>query len=100
MMIREANSKPIHLSDDIVPRVIPFFLETIKKYGSNSFVWLGPKPLVIIRDPKLMREILLKHNVFQKPHSNPLGKLLAQGLVTSEGHNGLKTGKLSIPLSV
>ena len=33
VMLKEANSKPINLSDDIVPRVIPFFIEIIKKYG-------------------------------------------------------------------
>ena len=32
-MIKEANSRPISLSDDIVQRVQPFFDHSIKKYG-------------------------------------------------------------------
>lgn len=36
MMLGEAYSKPINLSDDIVPRVIPFFIKTFKEYGNFS----------------------------------------------------------------
>ena len=32
-LFQEAYSKPISLSDDIVPRVIPHFLGTVNKYG-------------------------------------------------------------------
>ncbi|KAF3677337.1 hypothetical protein FXO38_03848 [Capsicum annuum] len=36
-MIKEAYPKPMNLSDDnIAPRIVPFFLETIKKYGMFS----------------------------------------------------------------
>ncbi|XP_027063624.1 cytochrome P450 CYP72A219 isoform X1 [Coffea arabica] len=97
MMLGEAKSKPISLSDDIVPRVIPFHVKTIDKYGSNSFLWLGPKPSVIIRDPELLREIFLKHNLFPKQHSNPLGKLLAKGLLDSEGDKWAKDRKIINP---
>lgn len=33
MMVKEANSKPINISDDIVPRVMPFLHQTINIYG-------------------------------------------------------------------
>ena len=33
IMLKEANSRPINLSDDIVPRVIPFLYKTIQQYG-------------------------------------------------------------------
>jgi len=36
-MIKEANSKPMNISnDDLAPRLVPFFLEIIKKYGKFS----------------------------------------------------------------
>lgn len=34
--IEEATSKPISLEDDIKPRVIPFILKTVQKYGINA----------------------------------------------------------------
>ncbi|KAL3509074.1 hypothetical protein ACH5RR_028475 [Cinchona calisaya] len=97
MMLKEANSKPINLSDDIVPRILPFFIETIKKYGRNSFVWLGQNPSVIILDPELMREILLKNYIFKKPPPHPLGKLLAQGVILSEGAKWAKNRRIINP---
>ncbi|CDP15973.1 unnamed protein product [Coffea canephora] len=94
VMLKEANSKPINLSDDIVPRVIPFFIEIIKKYGKNSFVWLGLNPSVVILDPVLMREILLKNYIFKKPRPHPIVKLLAQGVIFSEGDKWAKHRKI------
>lgn len=37
-MIKETRSKPMNLSDhdDVAPRIVPFFLEIIKKYGRFS----------------------------------------------------------------
>lgn len=40
-MIKDANSKPIKLNDDIVPRVLPFQLHIVNKYGKCSFITLG-----------------------------------------------------------
>ncbi|XP_027063639.1 cytochrome P450 CYP72A219-like [Coffea arabica] len=96
-MIEEAYSKPINLSDDLVPRVIPMVTTTIKKYGSNSFIWLGPYPAVIILDSESIREIMVKYNLFQKPHFHPLGKYLIQGLVASEGKIWAKHRKIINP---
>ncbi|KAL3502791.1 hypothetical protein ACH5RR_037240 [Cinchona calisaya] len=96
-MIEEAYSKPINLSDDIVPRVIPLITKTMKKYGTNSFIWLGPYPAVIILDPEVIREILMKYNLFQKPYFHPLGKFLIQGLVASEGEKWAKHRKIINP---
>ncbi|XP_009617254.1 cytochrome P450 CYP72A219 [Nicotiana tabacum] len=96
-MIKEANSKPMNLSDDIAPRLVPFFLDTIKKYGKKSFVWLGPKPLVFVMDPELIKEVFSKNYLYQKPHSNPLTKLLAQGLVSQEEDKWAKHRKIVTP---
>ncbi|RVW78249.1 Cytochrome P450 CYP72A219 [Vitis vinifera] len=35
MMLKEAYSRPISLSDDIAPRVLPFHCHFIKKYGTD-----------------------------------------------------------------
>ncbi|OIT30689.1 PREDICTED: cytochrome P450 CYP72A219-like [Nicotiana attenuata] len=96
-MIKEANSKPMNLSDDIAPRLVPFFLDTIKKYGKKSFVWLGPKPLVLIMDPELIKEIFSKYYLYQKSHGNPVTKLLVQGLVSLEEDKWAKHRKIINP---
>ncbi|WKA12936.1 hypothetical protein VitviT2T_030278 [Vitis vinifera] len=93
MMLKEAYSRPISLSDDIAPRVLPFHCHFIKKYGKNFFAWFGPNPMVNIMEPELIRDILLKSNVFQKPPPHPLGKLLVSGLVTLEGERWAKRRK-------
>ncbi|KAM7497822.1 hypothetical protein LguiA_022236 [Lonicera macranthoides] len=36
MMIKQAKSNPINLSDDIVPRVVPWMQDSIQKYGQFS----------------------------------------------------------------
>ncbi|GMN57792.1 hypothetical protein TIFTF001_026903 [Ficus carica] len=38
LMIKEAASKPINLSDDITTRVSPFLLQTMKNYGIYQYI--------------------------------------------------------------
>ncbi|XP_073150147.1 cytochrome P450 CYP72A219-like [Henckelia pumila] len=97
-MIREAKSKPINLHDDIKPRVIAFFLETINKYGTSSFFWVGPVPTVIVTEPELIKEVMTKYLIYQKAQSpNPLTKLLALGLVSYETDKWAKHRKIINP---
>ncbi|XP_027172967.1 cytochrome P450 CYP72A219-like [Coffea eugenioides] len=93
----EAHSKNLSLSDDIVPRVIPEYLEAVKKYGKNTYLWFGPTPAVVIVDPNLMKEITQKVDVFPKPRLNAITKLLVQGVVTYEGEKWAKHRKLLNP---
>ncbi|KAL5736634.1 hypothetical protein ACOSQ2_031422 [Xanthoceras sorbifolium] len=82
-MRKDATTKPINLSDshhNIVPRILPFDHHIITKYGKNSFIWYGPTPSINITDPKMIRDILFKHDIFQKPKTNPFAKLLASGM--------------------
>ncbi|PHU07647.1 Cytochrome [Capsicum chinense] len=96
-MIKEArNSKPISLSDDILPKVIPHIFQTVKKFGKNAIFWHGTTPEIYIMDPLLIKEIFSKIYDFQKPH-NPVAKLLAQGLVGAEGVHWAKNRRIMNP---
>ncbi|KAH0660560.1 hypothetical protein KY289_029308 [Solanum tuberosum] len=97
-MLKEANSKPMNMSDhDLAPRMMPFFLETINKYGKKCFTWMGPKPQVLIMDPELIKEVLSKIYLYQKPHGNPLGSLFVKGLVSYEKDKWAKNRKIINP---
>lgn len=91
-LIKEARSKPINLTDDIVPRVLPLAYSTISKYGKNSFSWYGQIPSVYITDPQLAREVMIKFDKFQKyfKTNNPLIKFVTEGVVTYEGEKWSK----------
>ncbi|KAL3502801.1 hypothetical protein ACH5RR_037250 [Cinchona calisaya] len=96
-LFKEAHSKPINLSDDFVPRVIPHFYEAVKKYGNNTYLWLGPKAAVVIMDPEHIKEVVQRIHIFQKPHATPLTKLLAQGLVSYDGDKWAKHRRIINP---
>lgn len=96
--LNEAKSKPISFSGDVPQRLIPFFCDSINKNGKNSFAWLGPKPIVFITEPSLIKKIFEKHYVYHKnKHSNPFAKLLVQGLVTLEEQKWAKHRKIINP---
>ncbi|PHU12574.1 Cytochrome [Capsicum chinense] len=52
--------------------------------SKNCFIWLGPKPMVLVWDPEVIRDVFNKHALYQKPKSTPLTKLLAQGIGSYE----------------
>ncbi|KAL6313501.1 hypothetical protein AAG906_005450 [Vitis piasezkii] len=97
MMIREATSRPISISDDIVQRIAPFHYHSIKKYGKSSFIWMGPKPRVNIMEPELIRDVLSMHTVFRKPRVHALVKLLVSGLLFLDGEKWAKHRKIINP---
>nr|ATN39844.1 7-deoxylaganic acid hydroxylase-like [Olea europaea] len=97
MMTKEANSKPIKFSNDIVPRVMSFIHKTLENYGQNAFLWFGPRPQLFIMDPDIIREVLSKSYVFQKPSPHPMAKLLIQGLVSLEMDKWAKHRRLINP---
>ncbi|XP_058765562.1 cytochrome P450 72A68-like [Vicia villosa] len=94
---KEAASKPMNLSDDIVSYVFPFGQQSITKHGKNSFIWLGPIPRVILADPELVKEVFNKIYDFQKPNSNQLVRILATGLIVHEGEKWSKHRKIINP---
>ncbi|KAK9994168.1 hypothetical protein SO802_023871 [Lithocarpus litseifolius] len=97
MTIKQAFSKPIELSDDIVPFVLPFEHHTVKHYGKNSFTWLGPIPRVNIMSPEQIKDVFTKIGDFQKPTPNPLVRLLVMGVVNYEGEKWAKYRKIINP---
>ncbi|KMS98250.1 hypothetical protein BVRB_4g093990 [Beta vulgaris subsp. vulgaris] len=97
-MMLEARTKPMPcLSNDYLARVLPFFSETIAKYGTRCLVWNGPIPLVYISEPAMIREVLMKINQFQKPKTNPILKKVASGLILLEGQVWANRRKLLNP---
>ncbi|KAI9083474.1 hypothetical protein K1719_034416 [Acacia pycnantha] len=96
-MIQEAKSKPISLQDDIVPRIIPFHHQMIQTYGMNSFMWFGPFPVVTIANPEDMKEVFNNISVFERPPSNPFGRLLITGLLDYNGEKWIKHRRIINP---
>ncbi|KAK4398163.1 cytochrome [Sesamum angolense] len=97
-MVKEAKSNPINLHDDIKPRILPFYTKTIQTYGTESFMWFGLSPTVIISDPELIKEVMTKTHIYRKiKNANPLTRLLAQGLFSYEMDKWAKHRKIINP---
>ncbi|KAL0362482.1 UNVERIFIED_CONTAM: cytochrome [Sesamum calycinum] len=96
-MTKEAKSKPMTFSHEIVPRVSPSILKSVKNYGEQSFLWFGPRPAVIVLDPELIREILSKSYIFQKLGGNPITRMLARGIASYETDKWAKHRRLINP---
>ncbi|XP_061337076.1 cytochrome P450 72A68-like [Gastrolobium bilobum] len=94
---KEARSKPMNLSDDIVPRVYSYVQQNINKHGKNSVIWFGPIPRVTLTDPELIKDVFNKIYDFAKPNANPLIKLLATGLASHEGEKWRKHRRIINP---
>ena len=69
----------------------------VRNAGKKSFIWNGPIPNINIADPKMIREILFKHEIFQKPKSNSVVKLFVSGMVAYEGEQWFKVRKIANP---
>ncbi|KAF8037809.1 hypothetical protein BT93_B0604 [Corymbia citriodora subsp. variegata] len=97
LLLMEAKSKPFTVSDDIKPRLLPFLHQSSQKYGKDSFMWIGPTPSVRITNPEQLKEIFSKINDYPRPASNPLVKLLADGLTNHEGEKWARHRKIINP---
>uniref|UniRef100_A0A6P4FFI3 Probable cytochrome P450 313a2 n=1 Tax=Drosophila rhopaloa TaxID=1041015 RepID=A0A6P4FFI3_DRORH len=56
-------------------------------YGSTIFSWLGPVPILVTRDPKIIKDILTSSHCLNKSLSmvNAMGNCIGFGLVTLRG---------------
>ncbi|XP_050367433.1 cytochrome P450 72A397-like [Argentina anserina] len=100
VMLTQAKSKPMTLSSshDIVSRFLPFLDQTVKIYGKNSFVWMGPTPRVNIMDPEDVKDVLTKQEDFRRPAaSNPLIKMLISGISSYEDEKWVKHRRIINP---
>ncbi|XP_043723194.1 cytochrome P450 72A397-like isoform X3 [Telopea speciosissima] len=97
-LFKEAKSKPMNLSHDIVPRVFPFHLQTILKYGKNSAFWFGTTPRLYIMDPNLIREIMSnKFGHFAKIKGFRLARYFIGGVAVYEGEKWAKHRRIINP---
>ncbi|KAD2804261.1 hypothetical protein E3N88_37638 [Mikania micrantha] len=96
-MIKDGKTKHIPMTHDITSYALPFDHHIISKYGKKSFAWFGPKPRIYIRDPELIKEILLRPNDFKKLHPDPFLDNIVRGLIAIEGHKWIKHRKIINP---
>ncbi|KAK1385819.1 hypothetical protein POM88_023554 [Heracleum sosnowskyi] len=66
----QVTSKPMELSDDISPRVLPYYKHMVQKYGKKNFIWFGTKARLSVTDPVLVKDILSRPNEFRKPSND------------------------------
>ncbi|CAL5403186.1 unnamed protein product [Camellia sinensis] len=69
----------------VVYRSVPVVVE-----GKNSFIWVGLVPRVNIMEPKLIKVILSKNDVFKKVKPNSLARLLIGGISVYEDEQWAK----------
>ncbi|KAL0323109.1 UNVERIFIED_CONTAM: cytochrome [Sesamum angustifolium] len=86
-LLKDAASKSIQFSHDILQRVAPHYYKWSAMYGKTVLFWFGSKPRVISADPAMIKELMVNHSgSVIKDAFNPLSKLLfGQGLVGLEG---------------
>ncbi|CAL4975171.1 unnamed protein product [Urochloa decumbens] len=95
----EARSRPMKPGcHDIVPRVLPHLVNTVKEHGNICITWFGPIPRVIITEADLVRDILSnKFGHFEKFTNKRLGKLLALGVASYDGDKWVKHRRILNP---
>ncbi|KAG7581956.1 Cytochrome P450 superfamily [Arabidopsis suecica] len=84
-MMMEARSKPINITDDITPRLLPLALKMFNSHGKTFFIWIGPIPAIMITNPEQIKEVFNKIYDFEKAATFPLFRLLAGGLASYKG---------------
>ncbi|KAM4121311.1 hypothetical protein ACJW30_03G198500 [Castanea mollissima] len=97
-MKKEAMSRSMDLSHDILYKIQPHIHSWVNKYGKNFLQWNGPEAQFVLTEPELIKEILNnRDNVFPKPKTAEgfIKKLLGDGVVTSEGEKWAKMRKLA-----
>ncbi|KAK3043085.1 hypothetical protein RJ639_001200 [Escallonia herrerae] len=89
--------RPMDLSHDIFPRILPHIYTWLKVYGMSFFYWNGPTAELVVTEPELIKEILYNGDKwYPKPEVETyFRKLVGDGLVASEGEKWAMLRKLS-----
>ncbi|CAF2155103.1 unnamed protein product [Brassica rapa] len=96
-MLTEARSKPIKLTDDVTPRVVPYPFHMLKTHGITYYTWFGPIPTITIMDPEQIKEVFNNVYDFPKPHTFPLVRFIATGLASYDGDKWAKHRRIINP---
>ncbi|KAL2476475.1 Cytochrome [Abeliophyllum distichum] len=96
-VMKEARPRSVQLCDDISPHILPYYHQIINKFGRDSFLWFGPSPRLNVTDPELMKEILTKPGLYQKPRPDPIGETIVGGLLFLENEKWTKHRKIINP---
>ncbi|WOH02938.1 hypothetical protein DCAR_0522328 [Daucus carota subsp. sativus] len=99
-MTKEALSKSISsLNHDILHRVSPDYYQWSAKYGKTFLCWFGMRPRLVLVDPDMIKDVMLKTtDTNDRDDYNPLSRLLfAQGLPGLMGHKWAAHRKIEAP---
>ncbi|EOA32266.1 hypothetical protein CARUB_v10015526mg [Capsella rubella] len=96
-MVEQAKSRPISLTDDYMPRIIPLILQTVKDHGKTTYMWMGPKASVIVTKLEHIKEVLNRVYDFPKPPKHPVVELFATGVALCDGEKWSKHRKIINP---
>ncbi|KAK6922216.1 Cytochrome P450 [Dillenia turbinata] len=96
-MRKDSMSKPMDLSHNILPRLLPHVHSWTKLYGMNTLVWDGHQAQLITMDLEIIRDVLNdKDGAYQKHKTQGFSKkLFGDGLVASEGEKWAKLRKIA-----
>ncbi|KAE9600081.1 putative cytochrome P450 [Lupinus albus] len=86
-MYLEVQSNPMTLCHDILQRVTPFYHRWDHTYGKTILYWHGSKPRLVLSNPDIIKEALLKTGVwFERVDQNPSMKLFyGDGIIMAKG---------------
>ncbi|PON97253.1 Cytochrome P450, E-class, group I [Trema orientale] len=96
-MQKEAMARPLGLSNNIFPKILPHVHCWTNLYGKNYLQWQGPQAELVITEPELIKEILSnRERVYPKVKAQIfLKKIFGDGVVASEGEKWEKMRKIA-----
>ncbi|XP_057485067.1 cytochrome P450 CYP749A22-like isoform X2 [Actinidia eriantha] len=93
----ESMSRPMDLSHNVFPRILPRQHSWLNTYGNSFLFWHGSRAQLVITESKLVKEIFNnKEKAYWKTETEGyLKKLFGDDLLTSEGEKWAKQRKLA-----